>query len=93
MTEKKNNDNDDENASQVHLVVRLAVSVCPHMGVLYPLKIMLYKCPSIVATGWPLTSGKNPNSDQISEVYPNFRIVTKFQNLNQISEFEPNFRI
>ena len=49
MTEKKHDDNNDENAGQVHLVVRLAVSVCPHMGVLYPLKIMIH-----VAAGWPV---------------------------------------
>ena len=38
MAEKKDNDNDNEDTGQVHLVVRLAVSVRPHMGVLYPLK-------------------------------------------------------
>ena len=41
MTEKKHDDNNDENAGQVHLVVRLAVPVCSHMGILYPLKTML----------------------------------------------------
>ena len=40
MAEKKDNDNDNEDTSQVHLVVGLAVSVRPHMGVLYPLKTM-----------------------------------------------------
>ena len=28
-----------------------------------------------------------------SEVWPNFRILTKYQNFNKISEFPPNFRI
>ena len=37
MAEKKNDDNDDKDPGQVHLVVRLAVPVCSHMGVLYPL--------------------------------------------------------
>ena len=40
MTEEENDNNDDEDAGKIHLVVGLAVSVRPHMGVLYPLKTM-----------------------------------------------------
>ena len=40
MTEEENDNNDDEDASKIHLVVGLAVPVGSHVGILYPLQMI-----------------------------------------------------
>ena len=40
MTEEENDNNDDEDAGKIHLVVGLAVPVGSHVGILYPLQMI-----------------------------------------------------
>ena len=40
MTEEENDNNDNEDAGKIHLVVGLAVPVGSHVGILYPLQMI-----------------------------------------------------
>ena len=40
MTEEENDYNDDEDAGKIHLIVGLAVTVGPHVGILYSLQMI-----------------------------------------------------
>ena len=88
MTEEENDNNDNEDASKIHLVVGLAVPVGSHVGILYPLQMInLFLWPVLVVVNFQLLWLIDPTrqivsvltfsncQDKISQIIQNIAFV------------------
>ena len=88
MTEEENDNNDNEDASKIHLVVGLAVPVGSHVGILYPLQMInLFLWPVLVVVNFQLLWLIDPTrqivsvltfsncQDKISQIIKNLAFV------------------